>query len=121
VDDSSQPTPSAEVDFVAEEVAVVTVRGEHDLSKRSILEAALAQSHNHRYVLVDLSCCNFMDSTTLALLLNAHRKHSERDGRLELVIPNGSHPIARLATLMQVQALITTHPSRGAALASFND
>lgn len=118
MDDRAQPRPTAEVDSVADEVAIVTVRGEHDLSTQSELERALAQAGRRRHVLVDLSHCDFMDSTALAVLLSAHQRQAKRDGRLELVIPSGAHPIERIATLARIHAIVTTHATREAGLAS---
>jgi anti-anti-sigma factor len=117
MDESPQPS-TADVESVTDELAIVTVRGEHDLGTKSALEDALARAGRRRDVLVDLSHCDFMDSTVLAVLLSAHRSQAERGGRLELVIPAGAHPIERIATLARIQAIVTTHPTRGTGLAS---
>jgi anti-anti-sigma factor len=117
MDESPQPR-TAEVESVTDELAIVTVRGEHDLGTKSALEDALARACRSRHVLVDLSHCDFMDSTALAVLLVAHRTQVERGGRLELVIPTGVHPIERITRLARIQAIVTTLPTRDAGVSS---
>jgi anti-anti-sigma factor len=117
MDESPQPT-TAEVESLTDELAIVTVLGEHDLGTKSELEDALARAATRRHVLVDLSRCDFMDSTALAVLICAQRTQAERGGRLELVIPTGTHPIARIATLTKIDAIINTHPTRDTGVSS---
>ena len=120
MDESPQPR-AAEVESLTDEIAIVTVRGEHDVGTKSELEDALARAGLRRHVLVDLSHCDFMDSTVLAVLLSAHRTQAERGGHLELVIPTGAHPIERIATLTGIRAIVTTHPTRDTGLSSITN
>jgi hypothetical protein len=46
-------------------VALVTMRGEHDLSSRTVLARALQLAAAHSNVVVDLSECSFIDSMVI--------------------------------------------------------
>src|SRR3954453_21902111 len=46
-------------------VAIVTLRGEHDLATRAEINAALARAGGEADVLVDLSDCSFIDSSVI--------------------------------------------------------
>ena len=101
-----------EVDFapagVSPYAAVVTLSGEHDLATRDDLEAALAPLYGA--VLIDLSACEFVDSTVIGLIV---RKSQElgRDGhRLELVVLPGSH-VERALEIVDIQQFLTMHSS----------
>jgi anti-anti-sigma factor len=120
MDDGTAPAqPSIEVEPLADEVAVVTLRGEHDLSTTLQLSAALEAACARPRVLVDLSQCAFIDSTVLALLLSAHSELVERDGRLELFLPSDpASNVHRLLKLSMIDTLLHLHESRSAALAS---
>ena len=52
MDESPQPR-AAEVESLTDEIAIVTVRGEHDVGTKSELEDALARAGLRRHVLVD--------------------------------------------------------------------
>jgi anti-anti-sigma factor len=120
MDDGTAPAqPSIEVEPLSDEVAIVTLRGEHDLSTTPQLSAALEAACARPRVLVDLSQCAFIDSTVLALLLSAHSELVERDGRLELFLPSDpASNVRRLLTLSMIDTLLHLHESRSAALAS---
>jgi anti-anti-sigma factor len=120
MDDSfRQPSrPSIEVEAVSAWVSVATLRGEHDLGSKAEVAGGLARACDHAYVIVDMSECSFIDSTIISVLLSAHRKQLERDGRLELVIPSEAEAIRRIASLASLGALLTIHETRAAALAS---
>jgi anti-anti-sigma factor len=116
MDDSPQ-TGAAEVESVTDKIAIVTVRGEHDLGTTAELGAALAEAGLRRHVLVDLSSCAFMDSSALAVLLLAHRGQIERAGRFELVAGGAAHPVKRILKLASIDALVTIHETRSDGLA----
>jgi anti-anti-sigma factor len=60
-----------EVENHAPNVAIVAVRGEHDLTTKPALAEALARASDHLNVLVDLSECPFMDSSLIGALVEA--------------------------------------------------
>jgi anti-sigma B factor antagonist len=111
--------PSVEVKPLAEEVAVVRLYGEHDLSTTPELAGALDDACRRSRVLVDLSQCTFIDSTVLARLLFAHRKQIERRGRFELFLPSDpAGSVHRLIKLSKIDTLLRIHETRDNALAS---
>jgi anti-sigma B factor antagonist len=99
-------------------LAVVTLRGEHDLSTEGALTQALEEAAAHSNVLVDLSDCDFVDSTVIAALLRVARMVTERGERLALCIPDAQRQITRIAEMTQLGELLPIHTSRAAALAS---
>jgi anti-anti-sigma factor len=111
------PSPSTEVRSLSDGVAVVALRGEHDLSSAPELAAALEAARPWPRVLIDLSECAFMDSTVLARLLSAHRMQVEHGERLELVLPSEpASSVPRLAKLSRVDILVPIHESLTHAL-----
>lgn len=114
----AQPSrPAIEVEALSEEVSIVHLRGEHDLSTRIELAVALAAASERPHVLVDLSDCTFIDSTVIAVLFAAHRQQVMRNQRLELILTNGADTVERILTLTRVDLIVTVHATRGAALA----
>ncbi len=73
-------------------VDLLSVEGELDIATAPRLIAALneAIADAARSVVVDLSSVAFMDSTGLALLINAHRRLSRRSKGFAVVCPAGS-------------------------------
>jgi anti-anti-sigma factor len=124
MEDSREPQqprkPEIEVEAISAAVAVVTLRGEHDLGAKSELADALAVAGRQPHVVVDLSECTFIDSTVLALLLAAHRSQIERAGRLDLVIPSSARAIQRITNLARIDTLLTVHETRSGALAGID-
>ncbi len=122
--DTSERTPppergTVEVEFHPQPgVAVVAVRGEHDLRTKAALAEALERASAQRNVLVDLSECSFMDSSVIGALLVASKRLEERDGRLEVVIAPEAHTVHRAAELTGLAAFLPIHATRSAALAS---
>lgn len=108
---------SIEVEVHSATAAIVTLRGEHDLSSAAELVAALTTASARRNVLVDLSCCDFMDSSIISALFRASNSLHESGGQLSLVIPRDRHGAIR--TLFEVTSLaklIPTHETRDAAI-----
>ena len=122
--DKSERTPPPERGTVEVEihpqpgVAVVAVRGEHDLRTKAELAEALERASAHPHVLVDLSECSFMDSSVIGALFVASKRLEERDGRLELVIPPEAHMLQRVANIAGLAGSLPIHETRSAALAS---
>jgi anti-anti-sigma factor len=114
--------PSVAVEVITPGVAVAALLGEHDLSTGADVETALARAGEQPMVLVDLTGCTFIDSTTIGLLISAYKAQSKRPGgRLELVVPalaRNVHGVVRLAAL---DTVIRTHETRSAGLESLRD
>ncbi len=112
------PRPAIEVEDLNDEVSILHLRGEHDLSTKIELAVALAAASERPCVFVDLSDCTFIDSTVVALLFAAHRQQVIRNQRFELILPQGANTVERILTLTRVALIITAHETRGAALAN---
>jgi anti-anti-sigma factor len=102
-------------------IAVVTVHGEHDLSTEPALTRALEEAAAHSNVLVDLSECEFIDSTVIAALLRVARTVTDRGERFALLIPAAQRQITRIAEMTHLGELLPIHPAREAALASLEE
>ena len=68
-------------------VREIAIEGELDLSNAEELQEALARADGHSLVLVDLSRCEFVDSTALAIFIRADLAMKVRGGRLGLFGP----------------------------------
>jgi anti-sigma B factor antagonist len=106
-----------------DEVDVFTVNGELDLDSAPRLEQPLnaAIASGSRAVLIDLSGCEFIDSTGLAILVGAWRTLEERNGdstgsRLVLCCPDDQ--VERLFRLTGLGDAIPILPNRDSALAA---
>ena len=116
----SQPTaPAVEVEFRPPGIALIKLRGEHDLSSRQHLTEALATASAQLDVLVDLSECTFMDSTVVAAFFRAREQLKERGGRLAVVIPQAAATIQRVAKITALDMILPIHETQRTAVASF--
>ena len=108
------------IEVVSASAAVVTLGGDHDVASRDAIADAFGVAATGRDLLVDLTDCTFIDSTIIKLLLHTMRALEEHDARLELVIdsaiPRGH--VARVAELMGIADVITTHASRSDGIRS---
>jgi anti-anti-sigma factor len=109
--------PAVEVEIVSPEIAIATLRGEHDLNSQPELGDELARASQHHYLLVDLGECAFLDSTVMGLLVVTCQRMWERDRRLELVIPREATDIQRSLMIAGLTTFLTIHETRGEALA----
>ncbi|HET6173728.1 MAG TPA: STAS domain-containing protein [Gaiellales bacterium] len=107
--------PTMDVEPLASRLALVTLRGDHDISSARMVADRLDRACRFRHVLVDLTGCTFVDATTIGLIARAHLEQRERGGVLELIVPAGSQP-RRIATLAGLETFLTIHATRGAAL-----
>jgi anti-anti-sigma factor len=109
--------PTVEVETVAPDIAIATLRGEHDLATRAELTDALARASGHSRLLVDLGACTFLDSTVIGLIVSTCQRMWERDRRLELVIPPEAETIRRVVKIAGLTTFLTIHATRAEALA----
>jgi anti-anti-sigma factor len=109
--------PAVEVESVASDIGIATLRGEHDLATTATLSDALARASAHTCLLVDLGECTFLDSTVIGLIVATCQRMWERDRRLELVIPREAEVIHRAMRVAGLTTFVTIHATRTEALA----
>jgi anti-anti-sigma factor len=101
-------------------VEVVAVSGEIDIASAPRLITGLhdAVANCELPVIVDLTEVGFMDSTGLALLLNAHRRLARRGMGFAVVCADG--PVRRVFTITDMVDVLRVHgtlpEARAAAL-----
>jgi anti-sigma B factor antagonist len=102
-------------------ITVFTVRGELDMHTAPELESSLEQAtaEGASLVMLDLSRCEFIDSTGIALIVRAWQRidrdaGKEGDGRLVLCSVN--HQVRRLLTITGVESSIPIFEQRDSAL-----
>ena len=84
--------PSVKVLRPEPEVALIVLEGEHDLASATELEQSLDDAlANCSHLIVDLSTTEFIDSTTIALLIRAKKRADNADRAFNLVL--GTAPI----------------------------
>jgi anti-anti-sigma factor len=104
-------------------VRVVAVRGELDLSTAPELEPPLeeAVSSGDASVLIDLSECEFIDSTGIALIVRTWQRldsSAEGDGTGKVVICSANDQVRRVLEITGLELSIPIHGTREAALAA---
>jgi anti-sigma B factor antagonist len=110
--------PSEPTTTMLEDVAIITVSGELDLA----LSAKLAPELNAalrspvRAVVIDLEAVSLVDSTGIALLLNAFRRLDQAGRQLAIACPMGSPRRAFELTALDRQ--LPMHETRQGALAA---
>jgi len=94
---------------------LLTVRGELDIATAPRMLAALNEVLAQMKVplVVDLSDVLFMDSTGLALLMNARRRAMRNQQGFAIVCPNG--PISRLFEIADMVESLRVRPDRDSA------
>ena len=97
---------------------IVTLRREHDIASRLGVEQALALAASHRFTLVDLSRCTFLDASVIGALLLAASAARRRDGALELIVPPGAQAVRRTLEVAGAPAVLPFHSTRTEAIAS---
>jgi anti-anti-sigma factor len=92
-------------------VAIVHLRGEHDLATHESLKRVLASATSRRrHLLVDLSQCAFISSTVITLLLHAQGEVVSDGGEFAVIVPDTLGPIRRIADVMQLDQLFPLLP-----------
>jgi anti-anti-sigma factor len=103
-------------------IRVLTVRGELDMHTAPELERRLeeAVADIEASVLLDLSSCEFIDSTGIALIVRCWQKLDREavgEGSGRFVLNCDNHQVRRLLEITGVDSSISMHESREAALA----
>lgn len=110
-------TSSSEVDGIR----VVAVRGELDLSTAPDLEGPLevALAGGDASVLIDLTECEFIDSTGIAMIVRAWQQlDGDQDRSGHLVIANSNDQVQRVLEISGLNLSIPIHGSRESGLAA---
>lgn len=99
---------------------IVHVKGELDISHEEELRAELNRgvAENNGGIVVDLTECEFIDSSGVrALLLGREAQRADGDGQGGLVIASGSTQIVRILSVMGVDEAIPVRPTVEEAIA----
>lgn len=104
-------------------VQVISVRGELDLSTAVDLEAPLdeAIAAGDASVLIDLTACEFIDSTGIALIVRAWQRldrNAEGDGEGRVVIASQNDQVRRVLEITGLELSIPIHGTRDEGLAA---
>ena len=104
-------------------VRVVAVRGELDLSTASDLERPLedAVSSGDASILIDLSECEFIDSTGIALIVRAWQRldrAADGEGNGRVVICSDNEQVRRVLEITGLELSISIHSTKDEALAA---
>jgi anti-sigma B factor antagonist len=96
-----------------DDICVVRIVGEVDMSHEEELRAELrsAIESEARGVVVDLTECEFIDSTGVrALLLSREAQHPE-EGAVKLAVAAASDQILRILSVMGIEHVIPIRPT----------
>ncbi len=110
---AGEPDERSEVELELHEhldAAIVTLRGEHDLTTRTRVSEALSHASQQSNVLVDLSECTFADSSLINSLLIANMQLQQRGGRIEVVIPPDASAVQRITAITGLAQVVPSTP-----------
>lgn len=101
-------------------VRTISVRGELDLSTAPGLESPLdeALDSGEGSVLIDLSQCEFIDSTGIALIVRAWQRIESGENGRALVICSQNDQVRRVLEITGLELSIPVHKTRDEALAA---
>ena len=87
--------------------AIVFLCGEHDLATSPDIGMAIAPIQGN--LLIDLSECEFIDSTVIAALLEKFEDLRREGHRLELLVPPENKNVRRVIEVIGLGTLIPVH------------
>ncbi len=98
----------------------ISVRGELDLSTAPELEGPLDQAldSGEGSVLIDLSQCEFIDSTGIALIVRAWQRLDSGENGRALVICSQNDQVRRVLEITGLELSIPVHATRDEAMAA---
>lgn len=101
-------------------VRTISVRGELDLSTAPDLEGPLEETldSGEGSVLIDLSQCEFIDSTGIALIVRAWQRLESGENGRALVICSHNEQVRRVLEITGLELSIPVHQTRDEALAA---
>jgi anti-anti-sigma factor len=103
-------------------ISAITVQGELDMNTAPQLKRQLDEdlAKNGALIMLDLSQCEFIDSTGIALIVRAWQRIDREaggEGNGRLVLCSHNHQVRRLLKITGVEASIAMHERREEALA----
>lgn len=103
-------------------IQTISVRGELDLSTAPQLEGPLDQAleGGEGSVLIDLSQCEFIDSTGIALIVRAWQRLDSGENGRALVICSQNDQVRRVLEITGLELSIPVHLTRDEAIAAIN-
>lgn len=103
-------------------VRTISVRGELDLSTAPDLEGPLdeALSNGEGSLLIDLSRCEFIDSTGIALIVRAWQRLDSGENGRALVICSQNDQVRRVLEITGLELSIPVHLTRDEAIAALS-
>jgi anti-anti-sigma factor len=101
-------------------VRTISVRGELDLSTAPDLESPLEQAleSGEGSVLIDLTECEFIDSTGIALIVRAWQRLDGAEDARTLVLCSQNEQVRRVLEITGLELSIPVHLTRDEALAA---
>jgi anti-anti-sigma factor len=101
-------------------IRIVSVRGELDLGTAPELEGPLAEAVGaNQPLLIDLSQCEFIDSTGIAMIVRAWQQLADGDSASQrVVICSDNEQVRRVLEITGLELSIPVHTSREEALAA---
>jgi anti-sigma B factor antagonist len=101
-------------------VRTISVRGELDLSTAPELEGPLDEALNsgEGSLLIDLSRCEFIDSTGIALIVRAWQRLDSGENGRALVICSQNDQVRRVLEITGLELSIPVHLTRDDAIAA---
>lgn len=115
------PAPfEVKVGEIEQGVRTISVRGELDLSTAPELEAPLEETleRGDGSILIDLSQCEFIDSTGIALIVRAWQRLDSGENGCALVICSHNEQVRRVLEITGLELSIPVHETRDEALAA---
>lgn len=101
-------------------VRTIGVRGELDLSTAPDLEEPLEQTleSDEGSVLIDLTQCEFIDSTGIALIVRAWQRLESGENGRNLVLCSQNDQVRRVLEITGLELSIPVHQTRDEAIAA---
>jgi anti-anti-sigma factor len=117
------PAPfEAKIGDLEHGVRTISVRGELDLSTAPELEGPLEQAleNDEGPVLIDLTECEFIDSTGIALIVRAWQRLQNGGSVRALVLCSQNDQVRRVLEITGLELSIPVHTTRDEALAALS-
>lgn len=114
------PVPfEVQYEELADGIRAFTVRGELDMNTAPDLEHGLqdALEKSSASIMLDLSACEFIDSTGIALIVRTWQRLGSGNDGGRLVLCCDNHQVRRLLKITGVESSISMHEQRDDALA----
>jgi anti-sigma B factor antagonist len=106
-------------------VRIVAVRGELDLGTAAELEGPLEDAVSaDAALLIDLSACEFIDSTGIALIVRAWQRldrGADGEGSGRVVLCSANEQVRRVLEITGLELSISIHGDRDQALAALRN